>query len=89
VDRGGSQFIRNQREPSGQRAINSIEPPESQPSDVITIAPGMKMSEIERAAIRQALAATRGNRRKAAEMLDIGERTLYRKLREYNVPEEA
>jgi DNA-binding NtrC family response regulator len=47
----------------------------------------MTMEEIERAAIRQALAASRGNRRKAAEMLAIGERTLYRKLREYNVPE--
>ena len=30
-----------------------------------------------------------GNRRKAAEMLDIGERTLYRKLRDYGIaPEE-
>jgi DNA-binding NtrC family response regulator len=54
---------------------------------MITIAPGMTMEDIERAAIRQALAASRGNRRKAAEMLAIGERTLYRKLREYNVPE--
>ena len=64
----------------------SIEPPEP-PSDVVTIAPGMTMEEIEKAAIRQALAASRGNRRKAAEMLAIGERTLYRKLREYNVPD--
>ena len=72
---------------SPQSAIASIEPPEAQASDVITIAPGMTMEDIERAAIRQALAASRGNRRKAAEMLAIGERTLYRKLREYNVPE--
>ena len=33
------------------------------------------------------LRETRGNRRKAAESLGIGERTLYRKLREYNLPE--
>jgi DNA-binding NtrC family response regulator len=33
------------------------------------------------------LRETRGNRRKAAEMLEIGERTLYRKLREYEIPE--
>jgi DNA-binding NtrC family response regulator len=72
---------------SAESAISSIEPPEPQRSDVVTIAPGMTMEEIERAAIRQALAASRGNRRKAAEMLAIGERTLYRKLREYNVPE--
>ena len=41
------------------------------------------MAEIERAAIEAALKETRGNRRKAADMLGIGERTLYRKLREY------
>jgi DNA-binding NtrC family response regulator len=68
------------------RAPAAIEPPEAQPSDIITIVPGTTMEEIEKAAIRQALSASRGNRRKAAEMLGIGERTLYRKLREYNVP---
>ena len=72
---------------SAQSAIVSIEPPEAQSSDAIQIAPGMTMEDIEKAAIRQALAASKGNRRKAAEMLAIGERTLYRKLREYNVPE--
>ena len=72
---------------SPQSAMASIEPPETHSSDVIQLAPGMTMEEIERAAIRQALAASRGNRRKAAEMLAIGERTLYRKLREYNLPE--
>jgi DNA-binding NtrC family response regulator len=35
-----------------------------------------------------ALEETRGNRRRAAEMLGIGERTLYRKIKEYRVPEE-
>jgi len=49
----------------------------------VTISPGMTMAEIERAAIEAALKETRGNRRKAADMLGIGERTLYRKLREY------
>ena len=53
------------------------------PPNVVTIAPGMTMAEIERAAIEAALKETRGNRRKAAELLGIGERTLYRKLREY------
>jgi DNA-binding NtrC family response regulator len=43
------------------------------------------MAEIERTAIENALRETRGNRRKAAELLDIGERTLYRKLKEYNL----
>jgi DNA-binding NtrC family response regulator len=43
----------------------------------------MTMAEIERAAIVGALRESGGNRRKAAERLGIGERTLYRKLREY------
>jgi DNA-binding NtrC family response regulator len=55
------------------------------PPSVITIRPGMTMAEIERAAIESALRETRGNRRKAAELLGIGERTLYRKLREYQL----
>ncbi len=44
---------------------------------------GMSMAEVERAAIEAALKESRGNRRKAAETLGIGERTLYRKLKEY------
>ena len=44
---------------------------------------GMSMAEVERAAIEAALKGSRGNRRKAAETLGIGERTLYRKLKEY------
>ncbi len=52
----------------------------------ITIKPGTTMAEIERTAIEAALRETRGNRRKAADILDIGERTLYRKLKEYHLP---
>ena len=44
---------------------------------------GMTMAEVERATIEAALRETKGNRRKAAEILGIGERTLYRKLKEY------
>jgi DNA-binding NtrC family response regulator len=54
--------------------------------NVVVVKPGMTMAEIERAAIESALRETRGNRRKAAEILEIGERTLYRKLKEYNLP---
>jgi DNA-binding NtrC family response regulator len=69
----------------------AIEPP-NQPAlpTTLTLAPGMTMAQIERAAIEAALRETRGNRRKAAEILDIGERTLYRKLRDYGImPETA
>jgi DNA-binding NtrC family response regulator len=47
--------------------------------------PGMRMSEVERAAIEAALRETNGNRRRAAERLGIGERTLYRKIKEYGL----
>jgi DNA-binding NtrC family response regulator len=67
----------------------AIEPPD-QPAlpSTLTLSPGMTMAEIERAAIEAALKDTRGNRRKAAEILDIGERTLYRKLRDYGIAPE-
>ena len=46
---------------------------------------GLTMEDLERRAIMAALAAVEGNRRKAAEMLGIGERTLYRKIRKFNL----
>jgi DNA-binding NtrC family response regulator len=65
----------------------AIEPPGNGPQPVtLTISPGMTMAEIEKAAITAALAETKGNRRKAAELLGIGERTMYRKLRDYGIP---
>jgi len=67
---------------------SGIEPPGNQPPATLAITQGMTMAEIEKAAIVAALRETRGNRRKAAEILDIGERTLYRKLKEYQVPEQ-
>jgi DNA-binding NtrC family response regulator len=45
----------------------------------------MTMADMEREAISAALLHSRGNRRRAAEMLGIGERTLYRKLKEYHL----
>jgi DNA-binding NtrC family response regulator len=47
--------------------------------------PGMTMAEVERAAIDAALREHRGNRRRAAEVLGIGERTLYRKIKAYHL----
>lgn len=60
-------------------------PPRDQPTppSVISVGPSTTMAEIERQAIEAMLRQTEGNRRKAAELLGIGERTLYRKLREY------
>ena len=53
--------------------------------DTVVYRAGMSMAEVERAAIEAALRNTQGNRRKAAEVLGIGERTLYRKLKEYAI----
>jgi DNA-binding NtrC family response regulator len=55
------------------------------PVDAVLYQPGMKMADVERAAIEAALRETRGNRRRAAERLGIGERTLYRKIKEYDM----
>ncbi len=46
---------------------------------------GVGLDKLEKEAIRQTLAMTAGNREQAAQMLGIGERTLYRKLREYGL----
>ncbi|HQR08039.1 MAG TPA: sigma-54 dependent transcriptional regulator [Gemmatales bacterium] len=44
---------------------------------------GKPLGEVERYYILQALEMANGNREEAAEMLQIGERTLYRKIKEY------
>jgi two-component system response regulator HydG len=46
---------------------------------------GVGLDRLEREAIRQTLAMTAGNREQAAQLLGIGERTLYRKLKEYGL----
>jgi DNA-binding NtrC family response regulator len=61
---------------------------ESPPPNVVTVVPGTRMAEVERMVIEAALKETRGHRRRAADLLGIGERTLYRKIREYRLPEQ-
>ncbi len=51
----------------------------------IRFPPGMTMEELEEEAIRAVLRDTDGNRRQAAELLGIGERTLYRKIRKFGI----
>ncbi len=45
----------------------------------------LPVDELEKQAITDTLAKTKGNREKAAKILGIGERTLYRKIKEYNL----
>ena len=64
--------------------VRGIEPPDATPPvSTVRLMPGTSMAEIERRAIEGALRDSGGNRRKAAELLGIGERTLYRKIRSY------
>ncbi|MAE60416.1 MAG: sigma-54-dependent Fis family transcriptional regulator [Planctomycetaceae bacterium] len=46
---------------------------------------GLRLEQIEKQAIRNTLRLTSGNREQAAKLLGIGERTLYRKLKEYGL----
>ena len=46
---------------------------------------GTSLEQIEKRAIRETLRLTGGNREQAASLLGIGERTLYRKLKEYGL----
>jgi two-component system, NtrC family, response regulator HydG len=53
----------------------------SRPAEIVEV--GMSMDDIEREAILRTLRSTDGNKTKAAEILGIGLRTLYRKLDRY------
>src|SRR5690606_1869387 len=46
---------------------------------------GMTMADVEKATIATVLELEGGNRRRAAQVLGIGERTLYRKLKEFDL----
>lgn len=55
-------------------------------SDTQVVAPAVQsLAELERGAIVAALSSVDGNRRKAAELLGIGVRTLYEKLQRYEL----
>jgi two-component system response regulator HydG len=65
----------------------------AEPSEVATATPtaplaalvGKSLEEIERMFVAETLRVTGGNREEAARMLGIGERTLYRKIREFEL----
>src|SRR6184192_2527405 len=65
--------------------VSAVTPGQVEPAPEADVVyrPGITMADVERAAIEAALRDTQGNRRKAAEILGIGERTLYRKLKAY------
>ena len=80
----------------GASVPGSATPPENAPilrrSDPLTLPPshpptlsGLTMEAAEMEMIRTTLAATNGNREEAAKRLGIGERTLYRKLKKFDL----
>ena len=62
-----------------------IHAPENDESAGMGSLAGVGLDRLEKEAIRQTLAMTGGNREQTAQLLGIGERTLYRKLREYGL----
>ena len=46
---------------------------------------GQPLKDVERYYISRALELTNGNREEASKLLGIGERTLYRKIKEYGL----
>ena len=68
-----------------RRSAPAEAPSDGEEEGVVVFRPGMSMEEVERATLNAALQEVRGNRRKAAELLGIGERTLYRKIKEYEL----
>ena len=46
---------------------------------------GLKLEDVERVLIQNTLALTEGNRERAAKLLGIGVRTLYRKIKEFDL----
>jgi two-component system response regulator HydG len=60
--------------------------PETQPARAsLTALVGKPLHELERLFIAETLRVSGGNREEAANMLEIGERTLYRKIKEYGL----
>ncbi len=73
-------------------ATPSFPPSYVYPSGAATapaLAPVVPLAELERQAIMRALEYTKGDRLTAASLLGIGRTTLYRKLKEYELGEEA
>ena len=63
-------------------------PPINASTDIVPLKPramNLTLRELEKLAIQHALAQHGGNREKAAKQLGIGARTLYRKIKEYDI----
>ena len=62
-----------------------VEPEMAQEVTIVAPAKELKLSDLERETIRQALERNGGNRKATAAELGLSERTLYRKIKEYEL----
>jgi DNA-binding protein Fis len=62
-----------------------VQPLEGPQVEVMSRNNNLRLAAIEKRAIEEALRVSNGNREEAARLLGIGERTVYRKLREYGL----
>ena len=67
-----------------QAAPPALPPAPSEPDEMVGRV-GMTMGDIEKEAIRKTLANTSGNKTQAAKILNMGLRTLHRKVQTYNL----
>lgn len=66
-------------------SAETLEPEVAQEVTIVTPTKEFKLSDLERESIRQALDRNKGNRKAAASDLGLSERTLYRKIKEYEL----
>lgn len=87
-DTGSTKFISNQE---GQiiTSPDASKQEQSEATDFIEVNPiddtPVSMRELEKASIKSSLERNKGKRRKTAQELGISERTLYRKIKEYDL----
>jgi two-component system response regulator HydG len=79
-------ILSNEEELSPQSLPAEIRPAGGAPGGLDNVG-GVSLEQLEREAIRSTLKMTSGNREQAAKILGIGERTLYRKIKEYGLTE--
>ncbi len=74
--------------PAGDLPAADPTTPSADPSPPVTYRPGMTLDDVEREVIGTVLDSVAWNRRRAAELLGIAERTLYRKVKRYGLEED-
>ncbi len=84
---GGGEGPEPPPDADGRSVPEAPDAPEAPEAPTLVIPEDMTIEELERLAIESALRHTGGNRRKAAERLGIGERTLYRKIQKFGLAE--